>query len=61
MVVTDSDVPKSKNISLRYPHLNKEKSLFTVIDETFEYGLIFIDSSDMSWLNLTTNEKDMKF
>lgn len=60
MVVLDSDIAKSKNISLGYPHLNKEKGLFTAIDETYEYGLISVHISDLNRLYLITNEKDLK-
>lgn len=59
-VVMDSDVSKSKNIFLGYPHLKKEKGSYTIIAGASECGLISIDSSDLNRLKLMTSDKDLE-
>lgn len=54
IVVTDSDVSKSKNSSLRYSYLNKEKGLYSFIAEAPRSGLVSVDSSDLN----RSNEND---
>lgn len=52
MVVTD--VSKSKNSSLRYSYLNKEKGLYSFVVEAPRSGLVSVDSSDL----IRSNEND---
>lgn len=52
MLVTNSNVFKSKNIFIGYPYLNKKKGLYTVIVNISGSGLIFVDNSDLKRSNV---------
>lgn len=54
MVVMDSGVLKSKNISLGYMHLIKEKGLYFVVAKARGSDLVSVNSGDLN----RSNEND---